>query len=175
MSKVVIGCCVAVPRSHWSAVPTLLFIYISQLLGDSFSVSQQPPICEFPSHSSLVTEVVIILGLDPGPVNPPLLGPGQTMDLKFSSQSDKRFHLSIVDDWWQDTWTHHTPAGAARCPQLSWTCWASEESLLSEERRHEGGEVEEIKRMQITWTRMVDSKRDFWRDLLTIRRYYVWT
>ena len=27
--------------------------YISQLLGDSFSVSQQPPICEFPSHSSL--------------------------------------------------------------------------------------------------------------------------
>ena len=30
----VIGCCVAVPRSYWSAVPTLLFIYISQLLRD---------------------------------------------------------------------------------------------------------------------------------------------
>ena len=39
----VIGCRVAVPRSHWSAVPTPLFIYISQLLRDSFSVSQQPP------------------------------------------------------------------------------------------------------------------------------------
>ena len=39
----VIGCCVAVPRYHWSAVPTLLFIYISQLLRDSFSVSQQAP------------------------------------------------------------------------------------------------------------------------------------
>ena len=25
----VIGCCVAVPRSYWSAVPTPLFIYIS--------------------------------------------------------------------------------------------------------------------------------------------------
>ena len=46
----VIGCRVAVPRSHWSAVPTLLFIYISQLLRDSFSVSQQPPIWEPPSH-----------------------------------------------------------------------------------------------------------------------------
>ena len=33
--------------------------------------------------------------------------------------------------------------------------------MLSEERRHEGGEVEEIKTMQITWTQMVDSKRDF--------------
>ena len=39
----VIGCRVAVPRSHWSAVPTPLFIYISQLLRDLFSVSQQPP------------------------------------------------------------------------------------------------------------------------------------
>ena len=53
MSRVVIGCRVAVPRSHWSAIPTPLFDKISQLLGDSFSVSQQPPICEFPSHSSL--------------------------------------------------------------------------------------------------------------------------
>ena len=26
----------AMPRSHWSAVPTLLFIYISQLLMDIF-------------------------------------------------------------------------------------------------------------------------------------------
>ena len=49
----VIGCRVAVPRSHWSAVPTLLFIYISQLLRDSFSVSQQPPIWEPPSHYSM--------------------------------------------------------------------------------------------------------------------------
>ena len=48
-----IGCRVAVPRSHWSAIPTPLFDKISQLLGDSFSVSLQPPICEFPSHSSL--------------------------------------------------------------------------------------------------------------------------
>ena len=39
----VIGCRVAVPCSHWSAVPTPLLIYISQLLRDSFSVSQQPP------------------------------------------------------------------------------------------------------------------------------------
>ena len=54
MSRVVIGCCVAVPRSHWLAVPTPLFDNISQLFGDSFSVSQQPPICEFPSHSSLI-------------------------------------------------------------------------------------------------------------------------
>ena len=54
MSEVVIGCRVAMPRSHWSAVPTPLFDNISQLLGDSFSVSQQPPICELPSHSSLI-------------------------------------------------------------------------------------------------------------------------
>ena len=53
MSRVVIGCHVGMPRSHWSAVSTLLFDNISQLLRDSFSVSQQPPICEFPSHSSL--------------------------------------------------------------------------------------------------------------------------
>ena len=38
----VIGCRVAVPRSHWSAVPTLLFIYISQLLRDSFSGNLLP-------------------------------------------------------------------------------------------------------------------------------------
>ena len=50
----VIGCCVAVPCSHWSAVPTPLFIYISQLLRDSFSVSQQPLIWEPPSHYSMV-------------------------------------------------------------------------------------------------------------------------
>ena len=43
MSRVVIGCHVAVPRSHWSAVPTPLFDNISQLLRDSISVSQQPP------------------------------------------------------------------------------------------------------------------------------------
>ena len=49
----VIGCRVAVPHSHWSAVPTLLFIYISQLLRDSFFVSQQPPIWEPPSHYSM--------------------------------------------------------------------------------------------------------------------------
>ena len=49
-----IGCCVAVLRSHWSAVPTLLFIYKSQLLRDSFFVSQQPPIWEPPSHFSMV-------------------------------------------------------------------------------------------------------------------------
>ena len=48
----VIGCCVAM-RSYWSAVPTPLFIYISQLLRDSFSVSQQPPIWEPPSHYSM--------------------------------------------------------------------------------------------------------------------------
>ena len=49
-----IGCCVAVPLSYWSAVPTPLFIDISQLLRDSFSVSQQPPILEPPSHYSMV-------------------------------------------------------------------------------------------------------------------------
>ena len=49
----VIGCHVAMPRSHWSAVPTPLFIYISQLLRDSFSVSQQPPIWDPPSHYSM--------------------------------------------------------------------------------------------------------------------------
>ena len=53
MSRVVIGYCVAVPRSHWSAVPTPLFIYISHLLRDSFSVSQQPPIWETPSNYSM--------------------------------------------------------------------------------------------------------------------------
>ena len=53
MSRVVIGCRVAVPRSHWSAVPTPLFDNISQLLRDSFSVSQQPSIWEPPSHSSM--------------------------------------------------------------------------------------------------------------------------
>ena len=31
------------PRSHWSAVPTLVFDNISQLLRDSFSISEQPP------------------------------------------------------------------------------------------------------------------------------------
>ena len=50
----VIGCRVAVPCSHWSAVPTPLFIYISQLLRDSFFVSQQPPIWEPPSHFSMI-------------------------------------------------------------------------------------------------------------------------
>jgi len=49
----VVGCRVAVPHSYWSAVPTPLFIYISQLLRDSFSVSQQPPIWEPPSHYSM--------------------------------------------------------------------------------------------------------------------------
>ena len=34
--------------------PTHLFIYISQLLRDSFSVSQQPPIWEPPSHYSMI-------------------------------------------------------------------------------------------------------------------------
>ena len=48
------GCRVAVPRSHWSAVPAPLFIYISQLVRDSFSVSQLPPIWEPPSHYSMV-------------------------------------------------------------------------------------------------------------------------
>ena len=48
-----IGCRVAVPRSHWLAVPTLLFIYIYKLLRDSFSVSQPPPIWEPPSHYSM--------------------------------------------------------------------------------------------------------------------------
>ena len=50
----VIGCRIAVPHSHWSAVPTLLFIYMSQLLRDSFSVSQQPPIWKPPSHYSMI-------------------------------------------------------------------------------------------------------------------------
>ena len=45
-----IGCRVAMLRSYWSAVPTPLFIYISQLLRDSFSVSKQPPIWEPPSQ-----------------------------------------------------------------------------------------------------------------------------
>ena len=49
----VIGCRVAVPRSYWSVVPIPLFIYISQLLRDSFSVSQQPHIWEPPSHYSM--------------------------------------------------------------------------------------------------------------------------
>ena len=48
-----IGCRVAVPCSYWSVIPTPLFIYISQLLRDSFSVSQQPPIWEPPSHYSM--------------------------------------------------------------------------------------------------------------------------
>ena len=48
-----IGCCVAVPRSHWLAVPTPLFIYISQLFRDSFSVSQQLTIWKPPSHYSM--------------------------------------------------------------------------------------------------------------------------
>ena len=52
----------------------LYVCYISQLLGDSFSVSQQPPICEFPSHSSLVhihtikpSSVTNTLSLQPQP------------------------------------------------------------------------------------------------------------
>ena len=53
----VIGCCVAVPRSYWSAVPTPLFFYISQLVRDSFSVSQQPPNWEPPSHYSMAVPV----------------------------------------------------------------------------------------------------------------------
>ena len=51
----VIGFHVAVPRSYWSAIPTPLFIYISQLLRDSFSVCQQPPIWDPPSHYSMPT------------------------------------------------------------------------------------------------------------------------
>ena len=38
---------------------TTYFIYISQLLRDSFSVSQQPPICEPPSHYSMIDTVDI--------------------------------------------------------------------------------------------------------------------
>ena len=49
-----IGCRVALPHSYWSAVPTPLFIYIYQLFRDSFSVSQQPPIWEPPSHYSML-------------------------------------------------------------------------------------------------------------------------
>ena len=44
-----IGCHVALP-----AVPIPLFDNISQFLRDSFSISQQPPIWEPPSHSSMV-------------------------------------------------------------------------------------------------------------------------
>ena len=50
----VIGCRVAVPRSYRSVIPTPLFIYISQLLRDSFSVSQQPPIWDPCSHYSML-------------------------------------------------------------------------------------------------------------------------
>ena len=53
-----IGCRVAVPRSHWSAVPTPLFDNISQLLRDSFSVSQEPPIWEPPSHYSMLLLII---------------------------------------------------------------------------------------------------------------------
>ena len=56
----VIGCCVAVPHYHWSAVPTPWFIYISQLSRDSFSVSQQPPIWEPPSHYSMLESLNLI-------------------------------------------------------------------------------------------------------------------
>ena len=56
----VIGCRVGVPWSHWSAFPTPLFIYISQLLRDSFSVSQQPPIWEPPSHYSMEVLVMCV-------------------------------------------------------------------------------------------------------------------
>ena len=52
-----IGCRVAAPRSHWWAVPTPLFIYIFQLLRDSFFVSQQPPIWEPPSHYSMMLQL----------------------------------------------------------------------------------------------------------------------
>merc|ERR1712214_68549 len=66
----VIGCCVAVPCSYWSAVPTPLFIYISQLLRDFFTVSQQPPIWEPPSHYSmpwcLVTPCLVLVSPGPG-------------------------------------------------------------------------------------------------------------
>ena len=55
ISRVVIGCRVTLPRSHWSAVPTPLFDNITQLLRDSFSVSQQPPIWEPPSHYSMAS------------------------------------------------------------------------------------------------------------------------
>ena len=55
-----IGCCVAVPRSHWSAVPTALFIYISQLLRDSFSVPFLLPIIPCFDASKLVQNVDFI-------------------------------------------------------------------------------------------------------------------
>ena len=47
------------PCSYWSAVPTPLFIYISQLLRDSFSIYQQPSIWEPPSHYSMGVCAVI--------------------------------------------------------------------------------------------------------------------
>ena len=42
-------------KSYWSAVPTPLFDNISQLLSDSFSVSQLPLIWEPPFHYSMFT------------------------------------------------------------------------------------------------------------------------
>ena len=70
MSRVVIGCLAAMPRSHWSAVSTPLFDNISQLLRDSFSVSQEPPIWEPPSHYSmpwcLVTPCLVLVSPGPG-------------------------------------------------------------------------------------------------------------
>ena len=60
-----ICCRVPVPFSHCSPLPCLItrqlhVCYISQLLRDSFSVSQQPPIWEPPSHYSMTNILMLI-------------------------------------------------------------------------------------------------------------------
>ena len=50
----VIGCRIAVTIGRLSPLSCLYTIYMSQLLRDSFSVSQQPPIWEPPSHYSMI-------------------------------------------------------------------------------------------------------------------------
>ena len=42
------------PRTEGLPCLTTRQLHVSQLLGDSFSVSQRPPICDSCSHSSMV-------------------------------------------------------------------------------------------------------------------------
>ena len=78
-----IGCRVTVPRYYWSAVPTLLFIYISQLLKNSFSVSQQPPIWEPPSHYSICATLLT-----------PLVSSGEQWQWPPTCGWERRSHVS---------------------------------------------------------------------------------
>ena len=66
----VIGCRVAVPHSHWSAVPTPLFIYIPVVEGLIFCISATPHLgTSFPLFHGVISQSRVQPGMDGGTNN----------------------------------------------------------------------------------------------------------